>query len=88
MVITEQNHSHGDTHAIRNTQCLLFIMQRKRYTYIQIAVIVNESNSINTNIYLKPFLGMDTVTPIFLVMSENFMSVLTPLKSYEINCQH
>lgn len=63
-------------------------MQRKRYTYIQIAVIVNESNSINTNIYLKPFLGMDTVTPIFLVMSENFMSVLTPLKSYEINCQH
>jgi len=57
MVITEQNHSHGDTHAIRNTQCLLFIMQRKYYTYIQIAVIVNESNSsILTSIW-SPFLG-------------------------------
>jgi len=85
MVITELNHSHRDTHTIRNTQCLLFIMKRKHYTYTQITVIVNESDSINTNIYLKPLLGMDTVTPIFLVMSKDFMSVLTPLKCYEMN---
>jgi hypothetical protein len=52
---------------------------------IKITVIVNESNSINTNIYLKTLLGMDKVTPICLVMSKDFMSVLTPLKYYEIN---
>jgi hypothetical protein len=56
-------------------------MQRKRYTYIQITVIVNESNSINT----KPLLGLDIVTPVFLVMSKDFMSALTPLKYYEIS---
>jgi len=85
MVVTELNHSHGDTHKIRNKQCLLFIMPRKPYTYIKITVIVNESDSINTNIYLKTLLGMDIVTPVFFVMSEDFMSVLTPLKYYEIN---
>jgi len=60
-------------------------MQRKRYTYIQITVIVNESDSIHTNIYLKPPLGMNIVTPVFLVMFKDFMSVLTPLKCCEIN---
>jgi hypothetical protein len=60
-------------------------MPRKPNTYIKITVIVNESNSTNTNIYMKTLLGMDIVTPIFLVMSKDFMSVLTPLKYYEIN---
>jgi len=84
MIITELNHSHGDTHTTRNTKCLLFIMQRKLYTFIQITVLVNESDSIDTNIYLKPLLGMDIVTTVFLVMSKDFMSVLTSLKYYEI----
>jgi hypothetical protein len=61
-------------------------MQRKWYsTYINISVTVNERDSINITMYLMPRLGMDIVTPMFLVMSKDFMSVPNPLKYYEIN---
>jgi hypothetical protein len=79
------DHSHGDTHTIRNILCLLIIIHRKQLsTYIQITVIVNEKDLININMYLMSLLGMDIVILIFVVISKDFMSVLIPLEYYEI----